>query len=571
MLAVTEGIQIRGKVIEWTVPGTVPGTPEPERWLYSPKRLLPYRIRLGTGASADSVGRWDFSYCAGAEANVECSNNNGNVMGHAINALGRRQNYAYDALNRISIMDERVSPKASPDCFSQTSVPCRAYSYDNWGNMYVSYERYLERHPFTPAAASNFDAANRLNIQSSTYDLAGNQTAIGSGSHTFTYDAENRLTSSTINSVTTTFEYDGEGRRVKKGNEIYVYDAFGNLAAEYGGTPNPVGTQYLTADHLGSTRVITKQDGTVDRRTDYLPFGESIPTGINGRATAMGYQGTGYLGPLKPGFTGKDRDGETGLDYFGARYLSAAQGRFTSADPIHANILRVLNPQRWNMYAYAVNNPFAYTDPDGRDAIAVNFRAQAYGAGHLGVVSVRRDGSVTFMDYGPRGGPKAVGIGAYRVEQLTAKLKFGQDGVPLTGSLALLAGELAGLLEVDPSTVSLAYFKTSDAETAALDAHIENLRKFSESRRNWMSLYIVGVHDCAGACNAALAKSQIGRGAEAGDVPNWLFDWMYRTRAHVWYSGSSGSVKKNSSRELKPDVSSTFRPCAVGDPDCGGN
>lgn len=51
-----------------------------ERWLYSPKRLLPYRIRLGTSASADSVGRWDFSYCAGAEANVECSNNNGNVM-----------------------------------------------------------------------------------------------------------------------------------------------------------------------------------------------------------------------------------------------------------------------------------------------------------------------------------------------------------------------------------------------------------------------------------------------------------------------------------------------------------
>ena len=55
----------------------------------------------------------------------------------------------------------------------------------------------------------------------------------------------------------------------------------------------------------------------------------------------------------------------TGLDYFGARYFSGAQGRFTSPDPeiIPENIA---NPQAWNKYAYTYNNPLRFTDPDGR-------------------------------------------------------------------------------------------------------------------------------------------------------------------------------------------------------------
>ena len=59
----------------------------------------------------------------------------------------------------------------------------------------------------------------------------------------------------------TFYYYDGEGRRVGKVNgsviEIYAYDARGQLAAEYGGAPVETATHYLTADHLGSTRVIT--------------------------------------------------------------------------------------------------------------------------------------------------------------------------------------------------------------------------------------------------------------------------------------------------------------------------
>ncbi len=63
-------------------------------------------------------------------------------------------------------------------------------------------------------------------------------------------------------------------------------------------------------------------------------------------------------------FTGKERDAETGLDYFGARYFSGAQGRWTSPDPLMASA-KASKPQTWNRYAYALNNPLKFVDPDG--------------------------------------------------------------------------------------------------------------------------------------------------------------------------------------------------------------
>ena len=64
-------------------------------------------------------------------------------------------------------------------------------------------------------------------------------------------------------------------------------------------------------------------------------------------------------------FTGKERDAETGLDYFGARYMSAAQGRFTSPDAPFAD-QHPDDPQSWNLYAYVRNNPMNGVDPDGQ-------------------------------------------------------------------------------------------------------------------------------------------------------------------------------------------------------------
>jgi RHS repeat-associated protein len=81
-------------------------------------------------------------------------------------------------------------------------------------------------------------------------------------------------------------------------------------------------------------------------------------------------------------FTGKERDAETGLDYFGARYFSSPQGRFTSPDLIiHPNQSKdsfakfISDPGRWNKYVYVSNNPLKYVDPLGLEkyfAILIN-------------------------------------------------------------------------------------------------------------------------------------------------------------------------------------------------------
>ena len=78
-------------------------------------------------------------------------------------------------------------------------------------------------------------------------------------------------------------------------------------------------------------------------------------------------------------FGGKERDAETGLDYFGARYYRGVSGRFTTVDPFMIVAAAIPDPQRWNRYAYGRNNPFVFIDPDGRDIISpLVFQTQAF-------------------------------------------------------------------------------------------------------------------------------------------------------------------------------------------------
>jgi RHS repeat-associated protein len=63
--------------------------------------------------------------------------------------------------------------------------------------------------------------------------------------------------------------------------------------------------------------------------------------------------------------TSKERDAETGLDYFGARYYSGAQGRFLSVDPLMASADSI-EPQSWNRYSYVSNNPLRFVDDEGK-------------------------------------------------------------------------------------------------------------------------------------------------------------------------------------------------------------
>ena len=147
--------------------------------------------------------------------------------------------------------------------------------------------------------------------------------------------------------------------------ETYVYDAFGRLAAEYStASPPTAETYYSTTDHLGSTRLVTKQDQSDAACFDFVPFGEEIPDTLDNRSSNACFAAS-FDGRHR--FTGKERDSESDLDYFLARYYSGPMGRFLSVDPESAGADPAF-PQTWNAYAYVTNNPLKYVDPDGEAA-----------------------------------------------------------------------------------------------------------------------------------------------------------------------------------------------------------
>ena len=183
-----------------------------------------------TGISRGSAFSLTYAYCASV---ASCQTNNGNVVsqtiGHAASAV---QTYGYDTLGRLATATEG-------------STWSRSFDADQWGNSWVTANSGVTLASFTPVGSSNFDANNRLQIQGSNYDLAGNQIVIGG--YTFAYDGENRLAQSTLGGESASYSYDGEGRRVKKVNRsrtvVYVYGVGGNLIQEYD-TATPVASTW---------------------------------------------------------------------------------------------------------------------------------------------------------------------------------------------------------------------------------------------------------------------------------------------------------------------------------------
>jgi RHS repeat-associated protein len=323
-------------------------------------RLQTTEIKLGTSGNPTSILSLGYDYGT--------TSNNGNVnnITYSGGGLSYTQSFSYDPLNRLSTAQETSNGSGS---WSQTN------GYDRYGN------RWMVLGGGTPS--QSFDGNNRIIGRS--YDAAGN--LLNDGAHGYGYDAESRVAS--VDGVAA-YRYDGEGRRVRKligENLRFIYDMTGQMIAEFDGATGALrkeyvhgasgiiatiepanGAKYITSDHLGSPRAITNSSGGVVSRHDYMPFGEELFAGTGGRTTAMGYSATDGL---RQKFTGKERDGETGLDYFIARYYSSAQGRFTSTDPLLASG-RAASPQSWNRYTYVLNNPVRLVDPNGLDSNDAN-------------------------------------------------------------------------------------------------------------------------------------------------------------------------------------------------------
>jgi RHS repeat-associated protein len=279
--------------------------------------------------------------------------------------------YTYDQTNRILT---GISTNTGQGC---------QFTYDPFGNRKTS----APDQGTCTSPTFTFTASTTNHIDGYCYDGAGNLNDPGpcppSGSnHLYFYDGYNHLLSPNFNQTGRAgYVVDAFGHRVGKSlngtwARIYLYGLDGNPVAEMDGTGAwqqtnvHVGGQFLAeyqgtdtdfqhGDHLGTIRAQSNSAGTRITTCSNLPFGDSL--NCNGNTNPSGYH-----------FTGKERDTESGLDHFGARYYASAMGRMLSPDPFLPLNQKpeqfqawIANPQHWNKYAYVLNNPLKYTDPTG--------------------------------------------------------------------------------------------------------------------------------------------------------------------------------------------------------------
>ena len=308
-------------------------------------RLQPAVLSAATSAATLMSLMYDFGLG---------TNDNGNVY-HIWNEKvanhSRDQAFTYDGLNRIST--------------ARNATWGVQVNLDAWGNVAgttgISGTSLVNPMPLPSDLGAN--GSNQPTSSQIAYTFSGGNLT-SDGSHSYSYDAEDRI----ITVGSTAYTYDGEGNRVKKstgtlywGQGLAESDTSGNITSEYvflngkrvaRRDPATGNVYYFLSDHLGSSNVVTDANGKIQNESDFYPYG-----GENSLSNNLSNH---YK------FTGKERDAESGLDYFGARYYSSVIGRFSSPDSVSGD---PMNPQSWNLYSYVQNNPLSRIDPDGHDCV----------------------------------------------------------------------------------------------------------------------------------------------------------------------------------------------------------
>jgi RHS repeat-associated protein len=298
----------------------------------------------------------------------------------------------------------------------------RYYKYDSNGNLIREQDKSFADTDSSDEVTYHLIKTEADNVYSSDYAWArmkGGSTAYaGTKSNyyyrDYTWNERNLLSKTKDDSFTTEYLYGGDGQRAVKRSSVSetlyfnkfftqryddAYQGAGGRMSKHiflgndrivtkqvalgtGETYDNADTAveklytyYYHADHLGSTSVVTDHNGEVYERLEYTPYGETWLDETNGDT----YFDTPYR------FSAKEKDEETGLYYYGARYLDPKYSRWISADPALGDYLPqapindeakkhnqslpgqggVFNVINLNLYHYAGNNPIKYTDPDG--------------------------------------------------------------------------------------------------------------------------------------------------------------------------------------------------------------
>jgi RHS repeat-associated protein len=295
---------------------------------------------------------------------------------------------------------------------------------------------------------------------------------------------------------------------------------------------------YYHADAIGSIRMITDANGQVIERHDYLPFGEEWqpPSSLERRL-----------------YVGKERDQETGFDYSGARYYAPGSGRFTSPDPLTADALRIISPQRWNRYAYATNNPLTHGDPDGLDVIVFNFVNGAMGAGHLGIMAVDPNtGAALYGGFNPAHPHRPYDRhGAVTLVRFPPGSLSFANGRPTRDSLAQIKVAVGKQEKYEYTQIRSLHFRTSDMETQMLRDFITNTQQQPPS-------YNVFGYNCQAFCILGLRSAGIN-----APPPDQLF----RAEPNVYFALTLSELAWRLGSAPTPNVETTY--CFKGEKGCG--
>jgi RHS repeat-associated protein len=294
----------------------------------------------------------------------------GNVLTRADANENLTETFTYDNINRVTSAT-----------VSQNIAPVKTFAYDAIGNLLSKSDVGAYAYPLAGSALPHAVTSISGGVINTTfsYDPNGNQTA-GLG-RSISYASYNKPSSITQGSGTLFFSHDVDHQRFKQvapeGITLY-FNAFGVHAELFssavtqwndylmiGGamigvrvlhSDESVSTRYFHTDNLGSIAVITDESGAVVERDSYDAWGKRrFPTGADDPSGSLTSQTT-------RGFTGQEELADVGLVHLNGRVHDPLVGRMMSADPF---VPDPMNAQAWNRYSYVINNPLAFTDPNG--------------------------------------------------------------------------------------------------------------------------------------------------------------------------------------------------------------
>ncbi|OGP57721.1 MAG: hypothetical protein A2V67_16610 [Deltaproteobacteria bacterium RBG_13_61_14] len=198
-------------------------------------------------------------------------------------------------------------------------------------------------------------------------------------------------------------------------------------------------TLYFHTDQLGSTRLVTRADGTIYQYTNYLPFGKMLEGWVSSDPI-LPLPDYGYA-LWKNSYTGQEVDRTTGLYFYQSRFYDPDLGRFIQADTV---VPSATDSQSFNRFSYVNNNPFKFTDPTG----------------HWMDIGMSIDFASTFTDIASSfegvfsSGSFLGGVGGFLTGVLAGLAFGGLLGMAIGGVVGAVAGGMAGHQVSAPAATS---------------------------------------------------------------------------------------------------------------------